>query len=77
MSLEELSQAYVHSASLLSTRLAQLRRMRREAKDPEVLFALNHRIHQLEPILTEMNDLAELTKRYYEKGYWRNEKYTL
>jgi hypothetical protein len=24
-----------------------------------------------------MNELAELTAHYYDKGYYRNEKYTL
>jgi hypothetical protein len=28
-------------------------------------------------MLTQMNELAELTAHYYERGYWRNAKYTL
>ena len=26
---------------------------------------------------TQMNDLADLTEHYYDKGYWRSKKYTL
>ncbi len=77
MSLEEVSRAYAHSADLLRFRLKQLRTMLAQAEDPEVAFALGHRIAQLTPMLTEMNELAELTARYYERGYWRSEKYTL
>ncbi len=77
MSLEELSGAYRQSAALLRSRLRQLRQMLNQAQDPEVVFALKHRIAELTPLLTEMNELAELTARYYERGYWRNEKYTV
>ena len=77
MSLENLSWSYKESAKLLRDRLTLLRAMARQTQDPEEKYALNHRINTLAPILTEMNDLEELTRRYYERGYWRNEKYTL
>lgn len=77
MTLMELSGAYEASAALLRKRLSELRRMLTQTEDPEVVFALQHRIAQLTPLLTEMNELSELTKRYYERGYWRNEKYTI
>ena len=77
MTLAELSAAYESSAALLRARLRDLRKMLPQTDDPEVVFALKQRIAQLTPLLTEMNELAELTARYYEKGYWRNEKYTL
>ena len=32
---------------------------------------------RLTPMLSEMNELAELTARYYERGFWRSEKYTV
>ena len=77
MSLSELSAAYEQSAQLLRRRMSQLRQMIQQTEDPEVEFALRHRMAQLAPLLTEMNELAELTRRYYERGYWKNEKYTL
>lgn len=77
MSLSELSAAYEQSAQLLRQRLRQLRQMLQQTDDPEVEFALRQRMGELSPLLTEMNDLAELTRRYYERGYWKNEKYTL
>lgn len=29
----------------------------------------------LTAMLTQVNELAELTEHYYERGYYRNEKY--
>ncbi|MBQ8622561.1 MAG: hypothetical protein IJ422_09670 [Oscillospiraceae bacterium] len=77
MTLSEMSAAYEASAGLLRARLRDLRIMLTQASDPEVVFALKQRIAELTPLLTEMNELAELTKHYYERGYWRSEKYTV
>jgi hypothetical protein len=38
---------------------------------------LKRRIAELTPMLTQMNELAELTEHYYERGYYRNGKCTL
>jgi len=77
MSLTELSQSYEYAASLLRRRLSQLRKAMAQTQDPEELFHLRRRIGELTPMLTEMNELAELTAHYYERGYWRNGKYTM
>lgn len=77
MTMEELSQLYRESAQLLQERLWELRIERVGMQDPEQLWQINRRIAELTPMLTEMNELAELTKHYYDKGYWRNEKYTV
>lgn len=76
MALENLSAEYRRSADLLKDRLALLRKELKATKDPEQVFQLKRRIAVLTPMLTEMNELAELTSRYYEKGYYRNEKYS-
>lgn len=75
--MEELSRAYAHSASLLRARLRELRQALETAEDPETVFRLKRRMAELTPILTQMNELAELTGRYYERGYWRGEKYII
>ncbi len=77
MTLLELSKDYRAAAVPLRRRLAQLRRELAEATDPEDIWHLKRRIAVLTPMLTEMNELAELTERYYERGYYRSEKYTL
>ena len=77
MTLEELSLTYRAAAVPLRIRLRELRRMLEKAEDPEEMFRIRRRIAELTPMLTQVNELAELTAHYYERGYWRSEKYTL
>ena len=77
MTLQEISRGYEEAAVPLRARLRELRQMLDKATDPEEVWHIKRRIHELTPMLTEMNELAELTARYYERGYYRNEKYTL
>lgn len=77
MNLAELSPGYEEAAQLLRQRMSQLRKAIQETDDPEKKWQFQRRIAELTPILTQMNELAELTAHYYDKGFWRNEKYTL
>ena len=77
MTLAELSHSYEEAAALLRARLLILRRALAASQDPEEIWHLKRRIAELTPILTQMNELAELTAHYYDPGYWRNEKYTV
>ena len=77
MTLQEMSREYEASAALLRIRLRQLRQELAAAEDPEESWHLKRRIAELTPMLTQMNELAELTAHYYERGYWRSAKYTL
>ena len=76
MTLEELSETYREAANPLRERLKQLRMELVTETDPQTAFCLRTRISQMTPILTQLNELAELTEHYYERGYWRSEKYT-
>lgn len=76
MTLEELSETYREAAKPIRERLKQLRMELVTETNPQIVFCLKHRIAQMTPILTQLNELAELTEHYYERGYWRNEKYT-
>jgi hypothetical protein len=75
--LAELSREYRESARLLQERLRQLRQMLARTEDPEEIWHIKRRIAELTPMLTQMNELADLTEHYYERRYWRSEKYTL
>lgn len=77
MTLTELSLCYEEAAVPLRRRLKELRGLLAASEDPEEIWHLKRRIAELTPILTQMNELAELTARYYERGYYRSEKYTL
>ena len=77
MTLAELSASYEAAAVPLRARLRELRQLLSEETDPEKIWHLQRRIAELTPMLTQMNELAELTAHYYDRGYYRNEKYTL
>ena len=77
MTLKELSKGYEESAALLRARLKLLRQWLVTETDPEEICRLKRRITELTPMLTQMNELAELTAHYYDKEYYRDEKYIL
>ena len=77
MTLEELSRCYEEAAVPLRNRLRELRIALAETRDPEEIWHIKRRIAELTPMLTQMNELAELTAHYYDRGYYRSEKYTL
>ena len=77
MTLAELSVCYEEAAVPLRARLRELRQALAASDDPEEVWHIKRRIGELTPMLTQMNELAELTAHYYERGYWRSEKYTL
>lgn len=77
MTLAQISKSYEEAAIPLRSRLKELRQQLSEAEDPEEIWHLKRRISELTPMLTQMNDLAVLTARYYERGFWRDKKYTL
>ncbi len=77
MTLKEISRGYREAAVPLRARLRQLRKELEAAEDPEQIWHLKRRIGELTPMLTQVNELAELTEHYYDRGYYRNEKYTV
>lgn len=77
MTLAELSAEYRRSGDLLRVRLRELRCEARACGDEEALWHLRRRIIDLAEMLRQVNELTELTERYYERGYARSEKYTL
>lgn len=77
MKLAELSAQYAEAERLLAGRIRQLRREERQCRQPEQRWRLHRRLLALYTMRTQTRQLAELTARYYERGYCRNEKYTL
>ncbi len=76
MSLAELSSDYFQSAMLLRGRLRELRCQLEDAA-PEERAALRHRIYVLTDMQHQMYELERLTAHYYERGFYRDPKYTL
>ena len=77
MKLQELSEGYRESAEKLRIRLRVLRTQLRTERDPIRRAQLQQDYLRCTQMHTQCRELQELTARYYEKGYARNEKYTL
>lgn len=77
MTLKELSGQYRRSAEPIRARIRLLRQASRRAGTEDERQRLQHRLLRLTQMLTQLNELAELTEHYYERTYYRDEKYRL
>ena len=77
MRLHELSEGYRLAAVPLREKLRLLRLELKLADEPAERAALRHELAPLSGIMTQCRELAELTAHYYERGFYRDEKYTL
>lgn len=77
MTLKQIAGGYRAAAVPLRARLKELRAALKHTEDPEEVFHLKRRIAELTPMLTQCNELARHCEHYYERGYYRDEKYTL
>ncbi len=77
MTLYELSFTYEESADLLRTRMRELRQAEKLAETYADKQRLRRRMATLDPLLREMRELTVLTRRYYDRSYHKNEKYSL
>ncbi|MBQ9392653.1 MAG: hypothetical protein IJU18_01505 [Oscillospiraceae bacterium] len=77
MKLAELSGGYRTGEELIAVRMRLLRARLRQTDDPLEAESLRRRLRDLQPLHRECRVLAELTSRYYERGYRRHEKYSI
>lgn len=77
MTLYELSFSYEASAELLRLRIRELRQAEKQARSRQEREKLRQRLAALDPLLREMRELTVLSRRYYDRSYHRNEKYSL
>ena len=77
MLLSEMSLDYKRDQLAFHSRIKELRAAAKAETDPRRAAALEARARDLEPLRREARQLADLTARYYEMGYYRNEQYTL
>ncbi len=77
MTLQQLSYQYQEQAQALHQRIVDLRQAQAQCESREGAERLRQRIRDLEPLQRETRQLAELTARYYDRGYHKNAYYTL
>ena len=76
MTLYQMSFVYREDALRFRMRITVLREQARTAEGEDKL-RLKRRILELQQLLRQSRELADLTRHYYERGYYRNERYTL
>ncbi len=72
--LAELAPMYQETARVLAERI---RLLRAQPPDAGGQYVLARRLAMLEAMRREARELSALTARYYERGYYRNVKYTV
>ena len=77
MTLSEMSYVYREDAIHLRMRITELRQAGRTADSREEASRFKRRIADLEVLLRQTRELADLTAHYYERNFYRNEKYTV
>ncbi len=77
MTLLELSYEYRRQAQVLRERILELQLLWSKCRNETLRSTLAERIRVLTTMRREAQDLAVLCARYYERGYRRNERYSL
>ena len=71
MTLYQMSYVYREDALRFRMRITVLREQARTAEGEDKLRL------KRQQLLRQSRELADLTRHYYERGYYRNERYTL
>ena len=77
MTLLEMSVEYRTQARVLRRRITDLELQWAGETDTTQRLVLEDRIRILETMWREARDLAVVTERYYDRGYWGNVKYAI
>lgn len=77
MKLKDMSYMYATDACIFRERITELRQMAKAAATKEEARKIRQRIDDLQVLVRQSRELAALTRNYYERGYHRDEKYTL
>ncbi|MBR2491612.1 MAG: hypothetical protein IKB65_09070 [Ruminiclostridium sp.] len=77
MTMKEMAPLCRKQAKALRAHIRQLREERQAVRTDEAREELSERILVLYPIAREMEELADHMEHYYDRGYCRNEKYTI
>ena len=77
MTLLELSKEYRAQSEVLRNRILELQLLWSKTRNERLRDALAERIRILTVMRREAREIAVICERYYERGYRRNERYTL
>lgn len=75
--LREMSLEYTYTAATISKVLKPMRKEFKETDDPDRRAVLKHRIYELSVVLYNMQAMAEMCERYYDRNYHAPAQYSL
>ena len=73
MKLVEMSPLYEDSARRIQVRMEELRLRLRTTEDPDSARCLRQRLTELQPMLRQCRQLAQLTAHYYDRSDRRHD----
>lgn len=68
---------YATDACIFRERITELRKQMKETASQAEKTECKQRIADLQVLVRQSRELAALTRHYYERGYHKDEKYTL
>lgn len=77
MTLLEMSKEYRAQSEVLRARILELQLLWSRSRNEKLRQTLAERIRVLTVMRREAREIAVICERYYERGYRRNERYTL
>ncbi len=77
MTMQELSKEYRRESDALRERILELQLLWSQCRNKRLRSALAERIRQLTAMRRDVRDVAVLLEHYYDRGYRRNERYTI
>lgn len=77
MKLLEMSLVYAQNAETIRARIVELQAAERLQTDPDAAWHLQRRIAELTPLLREARELSRLTAHYYDRSYFKHERYRI
>jgi len=82
--MKELANQYKQSAEPIKKRISELTRLKEfleaRTKNPEInpeIIAIKERLGPLKNMLKDMTEITKEIEHYYDRWWWRSEKYTL
>lgn len=74
--LAELANDYAEAVVRLRIAIEELEQ-RKEELDEHGQKVAEHDLRQMRQMLRETREVGEVVRHYYDRAYWRNQKYTL
>ena len=74
--MKKLADEYKRTLKALNKRITELRKQREEVEDEKKVNDINNRLSIFYAMQRDVREVEKEVRHYYDKGWWRSEKYT-